>query len=350
MKKYLATLIVGVALAGWGMAQNGSVQITQPPKVENVTSNSAIIAWSTNVNSSTLVHYGTDQNSLTKTAEMPWGGLTHRVTLKNLQPGTTYYYQAVSDKGQGTGTKADAPVSSFQTSGGPLASNSAPASPAAPAPATAAPAAATGQTPALSAANTPFQAGPVPEKVEDTTARIWFLPPAAGQYSIKYGTSEQALTQTAVANAEPSPEVGNEAQITGLQPSTGYFYQVTDASGKPIDGGQFTTLPTNFRQGGTVWITNGPVIEYLTSNKAQIAWSTNKPSTGDVKFGTGFDMNQTATATSSGNTHRAVLNNLQPNTVYIFQAESGQGQSTKAKFKTPAAGQAAVKNRQLKNE
>jgi phosphodiesterase/alkaline phosphatase D-like protein len=99
-----------------------------------------------------------------------------------------------------------------------------------------------------------------------------------------------------------------------------------------------------------VWITNGPVIEYLTSNKAQIAWSTNKPSTGDVKFGTGFDMNQTATATSSGNTHRAVLNNLQPNTVYIFQAESGQGQSTKAKFKTPAAGQAAVKNRQLKNE
>jgi phosphodiesterase/alkaline phosphatase D-like protein len=348
MKKYLATLIMGVALAGWGVAQNGPLQITQPPKPENVTTNSALIAWSTNVNSSTLVHYGTDQNSLNQTAQMPWGGLTHRVTLKNLKPGTTYYYQAVSDRGQGTGTKADAPVSSFQTAGGPLASNSAPPSPAAPAPGTAAPAA-TGQTPA-SAANTPFQAGPIPEKVEDTTARIWFLPAAAGQYTIKYGTSGGAMTQTAAVSPEPSPEVGNESQITGLQPSTHYYYAVADAGGKAIDGGEFITLPTNFRQGGTVWITNGPVIEYLTSNKAQIAWSTNKPSPGDVKFGTGYDLSQTATATSSGNTHRAVLNNLQPNTVYIFMAESGQGKSTQAKFKTPAAGQAAVKNRQLKNE
>lgn len=92
-----------------------NVQITKGPRVESVTSDTAVIAWSTNVNSSTLVRYGGEQQKLTSTAEQPWGGLTHRVTIRNLRPGTTYYFQAESNQGQGTGTKAVSDIASFST-------------------------------------------------------------------------------------------------------------------------------------------------------------------------------------------------------------------------------------------
>jgi hypothetical protein len=91
------------------------VRITHGPVVENVTSTTAIIAWSTNVNAGTTLHYGTEANHLDQAAGMPWGGFTHRVYLKNLQPGTRYFFQAESNKAQGTGTSAMADVMSFET-------------------------------------------------------------------------------------------------------------------------------------------------------------------------------------------------------------------------------------------
>ena len=97
-----------------GVPTNG-VQITHGPVVENVTDTTAEIAWSTNVNSGTALHYGTDPTHLDQTAGMPWGGFTHRVLIKNLKPNTTYYFKAESGQGQGTGTLAEAAQASFQT-------------------------------------------------------------------------------------------------------------------------------------------------------------------------------------------------------------------------------------------
>src|SRR5215475_16047498 len=98
--------------------QDDAVQITHGPIVENITDTTAVIAWSTNVNAGTVLHYGTDPKHLDMKAGMPWGGLTHRVNLKDLFPGTIYYYQAESPKGQGTGSTAQAPKSSFKTKDG----------------------------------------------------------------------------------------------------------------------------------------------------------------------------------------------------------------------------------------
>ena len=92
-----------------------AVQITQGPVVEQVTDTTAEIAWSTNVNSGTALHYGTDPSHLDQSAGMPWGGLTHRVLIKNLKPNTTYYFKAESGQGQGTGTQAETAQASFQT-------------------------------------------------------------------------------------------------------------------------------------------------------------------------------------------------------------------------------------------
>jgi hypothetical protein len=96
-------------------APTQGVQITHGPVVENVTDTTAEIAWSTNVNSGTSLHYGTDPTHLDQTAGMPWGGFTHRVLIKNLKPNTTYYFKAESGQAQGTGTLAEAAQASFQT-------------------------------------------------------------------------------------------------------------------------------------------------------------------------------------------------------------------------------------------
>lgn len=95
--------------------QTPPVQITHGPVVENVTDTTAIIAWSTNVNAGTSLRYGTDPDHLDRAAGMPWGGFTHRVYLRDLQPGTKYFFQAESAKAQGTGTTATAAVMSFET-------------------------------------------------------------------------------------------------------------------------------------------------------------------------------------------------------------------------------------------
>lgn len=118
----IAVILIGaIGLAG-AHAQSSdeadslpAVRITHGPVVENVTDTTAIIAWSTNVNSGTTLRYGTSPNHLDQRAGMPWGGFTHRVYLKNLQPGTKYFFQAESGKAQGTGTSAIADVMSFET-------------------------------------------------------------------------------------------------------------------------------------------------------------------------------------------------------------------------------------------
>ncbi len=90
------------------------LKITHGPTVEFAGSVKAIVAWSTNVSGATVVHYGTDPNDLAQKAMAPWGALTHRVTLKNLQPNTTYYFKVDSTENGSAGSSA---VQQFQTKG-----------------------------------------------------------------------------------------------------------------------------------------------------------------------------------------------------------------------------------------
>lgn len=127
MKRISVIFAVPLVLIGLSVAQTTAapdpaqdeptppVKIVHGPVVELITDSTAQIAWSTNVNAGTLVSYGTDPQSLNNRASMPWGGLTHRVVLKHLNPGTTYYFKVESPQGQDTGTRAEAPQSSFKT-------------------------------------------------------------------------------------------------------------------------------------------------------------------------------------------------------------------------------------------
>jgi phosphodiesterase/alkaline phosphatase D-like protein len=130
-KKALIKKTLGLAVLAFSISvcvaqqDNKSQQlvITNGPVVENVTDTTAQIAWSTNVSSSTIVHYGLDPVNLNGMASMPWGALTHRVQLKNLKPDTLYYFRAESGQGQGTGGDAQSADSAFQTKPAPSQSD-----------------------------------------------------------------------------------------------------------------------------------------------------------------------------------------------------------------------------------
>lgn len=121
MRKFVAATVLlfatSVCCSGQTPTDDATpaVKIIHGPVVELITDSMAQIAWSTNVNAGTVLHYGTDPQNLDHTATMPWGGLTHRVVLKGLNPSTTYYFKAESPQGQDTGTRAEAPPSSFKT-------------------------------------------------------------------------------------------------------------------------------------------------------------------------------------------------------------------------------------------
>ena len=200
MRKPITVVILALAtlaLATFMLAQSQNVQITQGPTVESVNDHSAVLAWSTNVNASTIVRYGTDQNHLDKSAKAPWGGLTHRVTIDNLQPGTTYYFVVRSGQGQGTGTSALSNAQSFTTQGGnagqPQSDN---------------------QQQNLSASCSNITA---------TSFDVTWNTSRPGSSVVKFSTDANNLSQISQA---PWGQSNHKVTVSNLQPGTKYFYQV----------------------------------------------------------------------------------------------------------------------------
>ncbi|HTM90466.1 MAG TPA: fibronectin type III domain-containing protein [Terriglobales bacterium] len=81
-----------------GYTRDNNVRITNGPLFEQITPDSATIAWSTNRSSSSLVRYGPDPQHLDRTAKAPWSPATHRVVLRDLQSDTRYFFSIESSQ------------------------------------------------------------------------------------------------------------------------------------------------------------------------------------------------------------------------------------------------------------
>ena len=75
-----------------GYSRDSNVRITNGPLFEQISPDSATIAWSTNLPSSFVVRYGNDPQKLDRTAKAPWTPTTHRVVLGGLSSDTHYYF------------------------------------------------------------------------------------------------------------------------------------------------------------------------------------------------------------------------------------------------------------------
>lgn len=318
--------VVGLLLA------QQPVQITNGPTAK-VNGTSAVVSWTTNLDAGSVVKYGTDANNLNQTAQMPWGGVTHQVTLQNLQPNATYYYQVQSPAAQGSGTSVNSSVAQFQTQGSATAAQAAPS---------------TGQQ-GFNPSTFLVVAGPIPQQVRSTSATVWWETNQNTQGSqVKYGTSPATLNQ--VAQAQSSDGLSHSAQLTNLQPDTTYYFNIVRSDGGTSASSNFKTLGNEQAQNKAVQITNGPVIERLADNQAVIAWSTTAPSSSIVRYGPAQgSLNQTAQSQWTSGTHRVTISNLKPNTKYWFQIQSTQAKGTGSAtssgvfpFQTIPSGQAAM--------
>ncbi len=315
-----------------------AIQISDGPRIEFVGDRTAVIAWTTNVPASTVVRYGTDRNNLAETAQQQWGGgenvngsRTHRVEIKNLKANTQYFFVAESGQAQGTGGATKANVAAFRT----LTTE----------------AAAEDYRQKNAVAAVKIQAGPIPQSVTDVTAALWLMTSEDAPVIVRYGTDRNNLRQTAQSPTGKQ----HSLQLTNLQPSSTYFYEVSAADGKVKEVGQFQTENANFAaQHPRVYLTKGPVIEYITLRNAIVAWSTNVRASSIVRYGTDpNNLNRVAQAPWGQETHRVEIRNLRPETKYYFVVESAQAEgsgtlakSNSAPFTTIAPGQQAMRNPQ----
>lgn len=313
------TMLLTVMLALPGLGQ--SMEITHGPMIEHVTVEDAVIAWSTNAGSSTVVHYGLDAGNLSRETKGQNSSGTHRVTLSELRPATTYYFVVES-----SGKKSD--VHSFTTK----------------APAGVEP-------PNEDPNDRRVLVGPVPQQVSEDSAAIWWVSASRNKSQLVYGTSPDKLTQQGMEDAS-NRERQHHAVLTGLLPETTYYYAVLDANGKSLVNGHFITEPKGFRNGGRVWITDGPVIEYLDSGAAVVAWSTSVNASTMVRYSQDpNNLSQNAQEKWGQDTHRVTLKDLKPDSQYYFVVESGQGEgsgmmakSNVGQFRTLKAGEQALRD------
>ena len=218
MKRLVLALVLCFAVCGIAIGQNNNqqLQITNGPVIEGVGDSWAVIAWTTNEGSSSVFHYGTDQNNLNQTAQQDYQksessqGANHRVRIDNLQPGTTYYFKVDSGQAQQTGTTTSSNVGQFTTKAAGQAAQG-------------------GQ----GQGNLQITQGPNAMRVGDTWAVVTWTTNTGGSSVVHYGTDANNLNQIAQAPyASGSNDTRHRVRITGLQPNTTYYFTVDSGEGQ----------------------------------------------------------------------------------------------------------------------
>lgn len=232
----LTALVLMVATSMVAMQRPVPERITQGPVVEGVGDTWAVIAWTTDTGGSTIVRYGTDANSLNQIGEAPYAdnektsAQNHRVHLKNLKPGTKYYFMVVSGQGEGTGTEAKSSVGQFTTKG----STASPGE----------------REPRERAAAVKITDGPRVEGVGADWAVIAWTTNTGGSSLVHYGTESNSLGHTAqapYADNEKTSSQNHRVRLTNLKPRTTYFFVADSGQGEGTGTeakssvGQFTT-------------------------------------------------------------------------------------------------------------
>jgi phosphodiesterase/alkaline phosphatase D-like protein len=343
MRKFAITVGIIVPAATLAFAQvqpprsSDELKIIDGPNIESLSDTRAQIAWSTDVEASALVRYGTEQNRLDQVVREKWGGYktqrsaVHRVQLQNLKPSTTYYYQVESGEGWHKAKNvAQSDVRAFTTKEKGAAAVSPSQNPV---------------TPLIQPGN--ILAGPIAADLSDNSATIWWMTRDTSGGQLRYGTDPSRLLE---GIGVPEGEV-KKVPLGSLKPDTNYYFQVLDPTDKPIAAGRFKTeaklaAQSQFR------ITRGPLIESVGKDTVVISWSTSARSSSVVRFGANPDqLDQSAQAPWGQERHRVTVRGLRPDTRYYFQVESAQAEgsglsarSSVAPFRTVAEGQAAMRN------
>jgi phosphodiesterase/alkaline phosphatase D-like protein len=246
---------------------NSNIVVTQAPVLEYADPQTITIMWRTNVNSNSIIRFGTDPNNVganpDQVVQLNDNSRTHRVEMRNrFQPNTTYYFQLVSDTRNGE----------------PIVSE-------------------------LFTAQTPSQ-GAAPIRNQRLMAAS----------DTGYNNGDNGYGNNRQGRRRRGEYARNQNYSYGQQ-GNGYGQQSLPQSDQPSNG--------------NIQITRPPMLQTVGDNIAVITWRTNAPASSIVKYGTDpNNLSQTAQAPWGETLHNVTVQNLQPGTHYFFQVSSGQAKDT----------------------
>jgi hypothetical protein len=272
-----------------------------PPIISNVAVVSkshitAVIEWTTDEGSDSVVQYGT----ITST----WDGYpsnesngsmvtSHSINLTGLLPGTIYYFRVGSTDASNNGPTTSNELS-FTTNPPPDTT-----------------------PPVISNVR-------VSSKTHNTALIEWTTDEQSDSV-VQYGTSSNSWGGYPSSQSNGSMMTNHSLTLTGLNGSTTYYFRVgsTDGSGNgPTTSNQssFTTDPT---PDTTPPVLSNVQVASHTYNSAVITWTTNENSSSIVRYGTGSSSwaNYPSSKSDVGlvTSHSVTLTGLNSSTIYYFR-------------------------------
>ena len=303
------TFSYGRVFRTYATPDTAAPQITIAPTVARRTDTSAVIMWSTDEPSNSIVEYGTSTAyGLVKSVAESSG--MHVVTLTGLAGSTTYNFRVGSVDASGNGPTYSSNVS-FTTYA----------------------------TPDRTAPR--IISAPTVAQLSDTTAEIVWTTNEPSNSTVEYGTtSSYGRTQSLAENV-----TWHTVTLTGLSGSTAYNFRVgsMDVAGNgPTFSGNVTFTTKATPDTTAPQITGAPTVARLTDTTAAIVWSTNEPANAIVEYGTSTAYGLVQTIGEKTTFHAVMLTGLSESTTYNFRvgsvdgAGNGPTYSGNASFKTYA--------------
>ncbi len=185
----LGSFLPARSWSGPRQSASSDPQVIAGPIPEKITSTSAVVWWQTTGAEESILIYGTSPTNQPYRVQRPWTTSTHEVSMKKLQPSTTYYLAILQPDGSKSarGQFTTQPLGHSHDNG-------------------------------LRITN-----GPLFEQITpDSTTIAWSanLPSA---FLIRYGTEPQDLSKTVEAPWTPTT---HRIVLRGLQSDTHYYFSI----------------------------------------------------------------------------------------------------------------------------
>tara|TARA_R110002072_G_scaffold9584_1_gene46361 strand:- start:17450 stop:30334 length:12885 start_codon:yes stop_codon:yes gene_type:complete len=163
--------------------------------------------------------------------------------------------------------------------------------------------------------------GPIVTDITQSTAIVRWTTNEASTSGVSYsdGSSDNLLEDDALVTT-------HTLYLSGLSDST--TYTLTASSTDAVGNGPSTSAPVEFTTLGlpdtsAPQIITGPFVENITTNSADILWSSNESASHLVLLGLADNtLDQTFSLTGFGTEHRVPVTKLFADTVYFFRVES----------------------------
>ena len=265
--------------------------ITGPDPSVSPSATGAIVSWLTNENSDSFVEYG-KTTAYGSTQGKTDSVTSHAVSLIGLDPETDYHFRVRSR--DTAGNDVIGKDLSFKTTSGvdiipPIISGSSPAS-----------------------------------DPNATGATVTWLTNEVSDSFVEYGTTtDYGSTQGKIDSV-----LSHDVDLVGLLPETNYHFRVMsrDTAGNNVIGSDYTFKTTAIDEKTTTPAISGATAqkEGADPEEVTIIWTTDKPTTSQVKYSTDTNNldNTTTEDTALNTTHYVHITKLKPNTKYFYQVVS----------------------------